>query len=108
MICPACPVNEYKSTSPRAVIVPDTSEPQPRTDESGGLTVMVTLSATLSSCPSLTISCTTYTPGTSAMNDGDTLLGLFSAAALCGGVETNDHANVSASPSGSLEPLPFS
>src|SRR6185436_14028356 len=59
MICPAWPVNEYRSTSPGAEIVPDTSEPQPSTDESCGLTVMVTVSAALSSCPSLTISCTT-------------------------------------------------
>jgi hypothetical protein len=108
MICPACPVNEYKSTSPRAVIVPDTSEPQPRTDESGGLTEMVTVSATLWSGPSLTTSCTTYAPGRSAMNDGETLARLLSAAALYGGVVTNAHARVIVSPSGSLEPLPFS
>ena len=70
--------------------------------------VIVTVSGTLSTVPSLTMSWATYVPDRSATNVGFTTAGSESVAALPAGRETSDQAYVRASPSTSLDPLPFS
>ena len=53
--------------------------------------VITAVSGTLSSCPSFTMSCTTYVPGRSTANVGFTIAGSDSSAVLPAGVEVNDH-----------------
>ena len=67
---------------------------------------IVTVAGALSCVPSLTMSCTTYVPGTSLTNVGSTDVGFDSVAALPVGLASMDHAYVSGSPSGSDERLP--
>ena len=57
--------------------------------------------------PSLTISCMTKSPATSAVKVGITAAGFESVAVLPVGRLTNDHANVSGLPSTSVELEPF-
>src|SRR5689334_22020204 len=64
---------------------------------------MRTVSAALSTVPSLTINCSTYVPAASATNVGLTADGFESSAPLPDGLDTIDHVNVSAFPSASLE-----
>jgi len=67
----------------------------------------VTVSAGLFTVPSLTTSCTTKSPGTSAVNVGVTVVGPAMVAALPTGRLTKLHVYVSVEFSGSLEPFPF-
>ena len=53
--------------------------------------VMVTVSASLSSVPSLTTNVTTYSPATSGVNVGITESASVSAAELPSGVVVSDH-----------------
>ena len=69
--------------------------------------VSVTVSGALAETPSLTISCTTYVPCRSTTNVGVAVAAPVSVATLPSGSEANDQANVSASPSTSLEAAPF-
>src|SRR5262245_41426825 len=69
---------------------------------------MRTVSGALFAMPSLTTSCTSYDPATSATNVGRTACGSDNTAALEPGFNTNDQVNVSASPSASLDAPPFS
>src|SRR5690349_21235254 len=61
----------------------------------------------LSTFPSLTISCATYTPALSAVKVGLTTAGLLRTAALSAGMETRLQRKVNGSPSTSVEPEPF-
>src|SRR5712691_1269206 len=57
---------------------------------SGTVTVMLTVSGSLSTVPSLTMSCTTWVPATSGTKVGFTIAALDNAVALPVGTEAND------------------
>jgi hypothetical protein len=75
---------------------------------SSALTVISVVSGRLSSRPSLTISCTTNGPATSAANEANGVSAPASVALLPAGRLTKVQLKPSASPLASLEPVPSS
>src|SRR5262245_49431528 len=73
----------------------------------GGATTSIdTVSGALSTVPSLPMSCATYVPGRSAVNDGVAMLALSRVARLPAGAAMSAQSYVNGSVSGSLDAVP--